>query len=166
MKAISSALVVLALFSVAACDTEDATTAVVDDDYSAADAVVVYKVWWSTALFSTPVVPGAESDSSRVVTDDATAYALLAPGWDPTSGAPPTYLVAVKSKATLSVARGDELHIRLSDSTMTGRCAAGGGLMQADADFITQRIFPGDFAGGTYDAKTCRFTPAADAAAP
>jgi hypothetical protein len=65
----------------------------------------------------------------------------------------------VKSKTTLSVKRGDTLHVRVSDITMTGNCGAGQPLSQSDADFITQRIFPGDFAGGAYDAATCTFVP-------
>jgi hypothetical protein len=167
MKGMKSRLsfVLYLLLGASACETEDATFAVVDDDYiappdgAAYAGVTVYKVWWSTALFDAPLGPGEESSSQRVVTSDETAYALLAPGWNPSSGAPPTQLVPVRSKTTLSVKRGDTLHVRVSDITMTGNCGAGQPLSQDDADFITQRIFPGDFAGGTYDASACIFVP-------
>jgi hypothetical protein len=167
-----SLFLLLVVSSATACETEDATFAIVDNDYTAPPdgaafvGVTLYKVWWSTALFDAPLAPGAESDSQRVVTTDDTAYALLAPGWAASSGAPPTKLIPIKGKATLSVKRGDTVHIRVSDLTMTGNCGAGQPLSQADADFITQRIFPGDFAGGAYDASSCTFVPnASDAGA-
>jgi hypothetical protein len=68
----------------------------------------------------------------------------------------------VKSSAKLAVTRGSTLTIGVSDATFVGRCAAGTALSQDDADFITQRIFPGDFAAVTYDAKTCAATPVLD----
>lgn len=148
------------------CDTEDPTTAVVDDGYPVLDdggdvtkQVTVYKVWWVTSLFLDPVVPGAESAAQRTVPANDHAYALLAPGWDPASSTPPTNLVPVRSATTLTVKRGDTLHITVSDGTFVGNCAAGKSLSQDDADFITQSIFPGDFAAVTYDAKTCASTP-------
>ena len=48
----------------------------------------------------------------------------------------------------------------VSDATFVGSCAAGQPLSQDDADLVTQRIFPGDFAGLTYDARTCTMVPA------
>jgi hypothetical protein len=56
------------------------------------------------------------------------------------------------------VARGDTLNIQVSDSTFDGNCAAGKPLSQADADQITQEIFPDEFAGMRYEARTCTLT--------
>ena len=72
---------------------------------------------------------------------------------------PPTALMVVKSKAPFSVGRGDLLHIAVSDQTFAGNCAAKEPLSQEDVDFITQRIFPAEFTGFTYDAKTCTMKP-------
>jgi hypothetical protein len=147
-----------------ACETEDPTYAVVDNDYPiSADGgapaldVAVYKVWWSSSLFSTPVGAGLESSTSRVETGSDHAYALLAPGWDPASTSTPTTLVPVRTRDALFVTRGGTLHIRLSDTTVVGNCGAqsSGPLPQAEADFITERIFPGEFTAGTYAASTC-----------
>jgi hypothetical protein len=49
----------------------------------------------------------------------------------------------------------------VDDRTFTGNCAAGQPLSQDEADFVTQRIFPGEIGTATYDAKTCTMTPAA-----
>lgn len=145
-----------------ACETETPTTAVVDNAMPA--TVSVYKVWWATTLFRDPVASGAESESERTIPASDYAYAILAPGWDPASPSPPTRLVAVRTAAKLTASRGETLHIRVSDDAFVGDCAAGAPLPQDDADFITQRIFPGDFAGLVYDARTCTATPvAADA---
>ena len=155
--------------ALSACDTEDPTTAVIDNDYPAVDPdggdpamqTVVYKVWWSSSIFPDPVPGGTESDTSRVVTGADYAYALLAPGWDPASTDPPAILLPVKTRDPLFVTRGGTLHIHVSGATVVGDCAtaASGPLTQDDADFITERLFPGDFAAGTYDAKTCSLTP-------
>lgn len=169
------------LMTVPACDTEDATLAEVVNDYpviardddagAPADimgptSLTVFKAWWGTALFVDGVVPGATSGPQRTTPQTAYAYALLAPGWDPSNGGPPTSLIAVRSNVRLSSARGQMLSIRVSDLDFTGRCGATP-LSQTDADFITQRIFPAEFAGGHYDAATCVFTSdAADAASP
>ncbi len=153
-------------FALVGCETEDPTFAVVDNDFpmltdggTTPDSVAVYKVWWSSTLFSTPVAPGAESQSNRVVTGSDVAYALLAPAWDPSSGTAPTSLLPVRTSARLFVARGGTLHIRLSAATVEGICDATPSqpLTQDDADFITQRIFPDEFANGFYDARTCTF---------
>ena len=45
----------------------------------------------------------------------------------------------------------------LAPATFLGDCRAGKPLNQDEAAVITQRIFPGNFNGGTYDAKTCAF---------
>jgi hypothetical protein len=63
------------------------------------------------------------------------------------------------------VSLGDTLHIPVDDATFTGNCAAGSFLTQAQADFITREVFPGDFASRSYDAATCTTTPIGDAGA-
>ena len=153
--------------TVSACDTGDPTQAVVDNDYPPPDAgagpqTVVYKTWWVTTLFPDPVSAGQSSDAERAVPAVDYAYAILAPGWDPTSSAPPATLLAVRSKVKLGAARGDTLHIAFSDAAFDGICGAGSSLSQDDADFITTRIFPGDFAGVHYDAATCAAVPVTD----
>jgi len=149
-----------------ACDTETATHAAVENGFAEvadggdpATRVVVYKAWWVTTLFTEPVPPASTSAELRTVPERDTAYALLAPGWAPASGVPPTTLIPVRSKEPLAVSRGEVLHILVSDGAFTGNCAASQALTQDDADFITQRIFPGEFAKRTYDAKTCTSTP-------
>ena len=151
---------------VAACDTETPTKGVVDNGYPAppdggdpAKQTVVYRTWWVATYFPDPVAGGATSNEVRTVPGSDYAYAVLAPGWDPASTTPPTTFVVLKSKSPLSVARGDVLHIAVSDVTFTGNCAANQPLAQADADFIAKSIFPGELAKVTYDAKTCISTP-------
>jgi hypothetical protein len=146
------ALGLLLLLGAAACETPDPTKAVVDNAYP---GTVVYKAWWAATLFNDPVRPGESSDEQRSVPETDVVYALLAPGWDPESGSPPVKLIAVKSKTAISAPRGDTLHIVFSDQTFAGNCAVGQPLSQEDADFITQRIFPGELANATYDARTC-----------
>jgi hypothetical protein len=141
------------------CETETATTAVVDDRSGS----VVYRVWWETTYFPTPIAPDTTSDELRSVPATDFAYALLAPGWNAASTSAPTSFVVLKSKQPLSVARGETLHIAVSDATFTGSCDVHDPLSQADADFITQRIFPGEFEGLRYDAGTCTMSPLADA---
>jgi hypothetical protein len=149
-----------------ACETETPTTASVRNDYPAAadggDAAaqrVVYRAWFASTLFDAPVAPGATSAEERTVPTADYVYAVLALGWDPGSGAPPTKLVPLRSKGRLDVARGDLGLIAVSPATFDGDCAAGSALSQDDADFVTQRIFPGAFAGATFDAATCTMRP-------
>jgi hypothetical protein len=151
------AFVLTAALALAACDTSDPTSAVVDNAYPA--PTVVYKVWWSVTLFADPVAAGAESDANRVVPGSDYAYALLAPNGDPTSSTPPATLIPVRTKGPLAVARGDTLHIAISDATVDGDCVAGSHLSHDEAQFIVQRIFPGEFAGADYDETTCTTTP-------
>ncbi|MEO7037796.1 MAG: hypothetical protein ABI548_27765 [Polyangiaceae bacterium] len=163
-----NALVCSSLLS--ACETSDPTQAVFDNRYPAADAgpaggMTIYKGWWSAAQLPEPVSPGAESDPVRVVKGSDYAYALLAPDWAPESGTPPPTLLAVRTTAKLSVNRGDTLDIVISDATILGNCAGGKALSQEDADFITHRIFPGEFAGLSYVAATCVTSPSAGSAA-
>lgn len=163
-KTLGSLLVLLAAATSVACDTEAATYAVATDSYPSADAGAavsntVYKAWFSSTLFRNPVPPASSSEAQRTVPNDDFAYAVLAPNWDPSSGSLPTQFVALKSRVKLGVARGDTLNIDVSDATFTGNCAGGTPLSQADADFITQRIFPGEFSDVAYDAATCLSTP-------
>lgn len=151
--------------ALAACETETPTSAVVENAYPAvADGgapsaqTVVYRAWWVATYFSDPVAGGETSAEQRSVPGSEFAYAVLAPGWDPTSTTPPARLIAVKSKAALSVARGEVLHVSISDQTFTGNCLAGPPLSQAEADFVTQRIFPGVFTNVAYEAATCTST--------
>ena len=152
-----------------ACETGSPTYAVIDnaypspaDDAGAGPQSVVYRGWWSVTYFATPVPAGGESDPNRVIPATDYAYVLLAPGWDPTSGSPPKTLLPMRTKSQVSVARGDTLHIVVSDEAAIGNCAAGQPLTQTEADLVTQSIFPAEFAGVTYDAATCTATPAAD----
>ena len=144
------------------CDDTE-TTAVVDNGYPTtsdggfdpAKSITIYRAWWLVTVFTDPIAAGAASDSHRVVSGSDAAYVILAPGWDPNSGEPPTVLIPAKTNGAISVSKGDVLHITVDDAHVAGNCAAGHPLAQADADFITQNIFPGDFAGTTYDAATC-----------
>ncbi len=118
----------------------------------------VYAAFWQVAI-ATPIAPGATSNPLPVVSASANrAYALLAPGWDPASGAMPTSFVALESIDGFAVHLGDTLDITIGDATFAGNCTAGSVLSQADADFITQRVFATEFAGFTYDAATCTTT--------
>ena len=123
------------------------------------DDTVVYKVWYQTTFFPDPLLPGERSQQERLVPSKDFAYALLAPGWDPASGAGPAMLIPVRSSNQQSVERDGVLVLELSAKNVTGDCGHGATLSQEDADFITQRIFPGPFAGLTYNAKTCTVTP-------
>jgi hypothetical protein len=165
-------LVSISLLGAVACDTENPTMVVADNDYPVLPdggdptlEMTVFKVWWVTSLLPDPVPPGGEGQPQRTVPGTDFAYAVLAPGWDPSSLTAPSRFVAVKSATTLSASRGDTLHVRVSDDGFVGNCGAGKPLSQEDADFITQRIFPGEFSGKTYDATTCTAsaTPAAAA---
>ena len=144
--------------ALAACETEDASHAVVDNAYPIGQAVV-YRAWWAATYFPDPVPAAATSAEQRSVPASDIAYVVLAPGGDPARATPPTSFVVLQSKAPLALARGETLHIVVDDQTFTGSCAAQQPLSQEQADFITQRIFPGEFANATYDAKTCTMRP-------
>lgn len=124
------------------------------------DDTVVYKVWFQTTLFPDALLPGERSVQERLVPSEDFAFALLAPGWDPTSASPPATLMVVKTSAKSTIDRGGVLVLELNHETVDGDCRHGKSLSQDDADLITQRIFPGPFTGSTYDAKTCVVTPA------
>jgi hypothetical protein len=147
-------LLALAMLApISGCETSTPANVVIENAYPharrGAAAIVVHELWWSTALFDDPLAPGAESDRKRTVDGSDYAYAVLEVD---------RALIPIRSKKKLSVARGDTLHIDVSDATFTGRCDAGTPLAQRDADIITQRIFPGTFAGVHYDAATCAGT--------
>jgi len=155
---------VLMLCLLFACN-DDPAFAQVDNGYATVDGVVVYKAWWSSTLFSNPVSPSTSSEQQRTVTNTDYAYALITRGWDPTSTTPPASLVVVRSASALTVARGDTLQIVVSPETFRGDCGRASVLTQEETDFVTSRIFPGDFAGFRYDASTCTLTATpADAA--
>jgi hypothetical protein len=96
----------------------------------------------------------------------SSAYAVVAPGWDPESAASPTSFVVLQSRDGFSVQVGETLQIPVDDSTFIGNCASGSFLSQSQADFITQRIFPSIFANRRYDAAKCETTPVGDAGGP
>jgi hypothetical protein len=122
------------------------------------EAMPVYKGWWTVAQFPEPVAAGQVSDPVRIVPGNDYAYALLAPGWDSAGSSPPTLLIPLRSAHELSVGRGELLTFVVSAETTVGDCRAGQPLTQADADYVTSRIFPGQFANLTYDAQNCTTT--------
>jgi hypothetical protein len=155
-------LLALCLAAGVGCSSENPTEVVADNDYPAVPdggdsttEMTVYKVWWMTTLMPDAVMSGDEGQPQRTVPGAGVAYAVLAPGWDPRSAAPPSRFLAARSAASLTAKRGDTLHVRVSDATFDGNCAAGNPLSQAEADFVTERIFPAEFAGLVYDAATC-----------
>jgi hypothetical protein len=158
--------VLLAGFAAALGGCDDApTTAVVENGFGVPAAsnvgganlppTSVVEVWWLTTLFPSAVGPGATSEIERAVPGTDFAYALLAPGWSPGDGGRPARLVAVKSAAELSVAAHGRLRIVVSNDAFTGDCDHGPPLDADDARLITERIFPGAFAGKVYDPATC-----------
>ena len=153
-------------FALSACETPDATQAILANAYpQIADGgdttkeMTIWKAWYAVSQFADPIAPGQDSPANRLVPVNDVVYVLVAPGWDPASTTPPTALIAMKTSATHPVARGETVRIEINDDTAVGNCAAGKPLSQADADFVTQIIFPGDFAGAHYDAKTCTAVP-------
>lgn len=149
----------------AGCNSAEPTSAVLSNEYpsvsdeSAADAMPVYKGWWSVAQFPEPVPAGQVSDPVRIVQGSDYGYALLAPGWDATTGAPPETLIPLRSAEKLSVGRGELLTFVVSERATVGDCKTSQPLSQEEADFVTQRIFPGEFAGLAYDAASCTAAP-------
>jgi hypothetical protein len=143
---------------------EPATRVVFTNAYPAAPVttapVIVYRGSWQAVALSDPLTPGASSDpQDTVAASPNTAYALLAPGWNPASGSTPEALVAVRSRAGFAVHLGTTVDIPVSDADFDGDCAAGSHLPREEADFITQRVFADDFAGRRYDPATCTTSP-------
>jgi hypothetical protein len=143
-----------------------ATTVVLDNVYapSATQPAVIYRGYWEATYFADPVAPGASSDpQSTVPASASSAYVVLAPGWDPASGARPASLVVLQSKGGYDVHLGGTLHIPVDDESFAGHCEVGSRLTQDQADFITRVVFPADFAALSYDAATCTATLIGDA---
>jgi hypothetical protein len=160
------------LISLSACGAERPTEAVAVNGYalssdgSVSNTITVYRVWYATTLFRDPLAPKSTSAPVRTVPGSATAYAVLAPGWDPSSSDAPSAFIPVQSNHELGATRGDTIDLVVSDRTFSGRCGGSRTLDQDEADFITQRIFPAEFEGMTYDPATCTSTaqqPAGDA---
>ena len=151
----------LGLSLLSACNTSEPTSAVLSNEYpladsaAAADSRPVYKGWWAVAQFPDPVSAGQVSDAVRIVQGSDYGYALLAPGWDVTSAAAPATLLPLRSAQKLSVGRGELLTFVVSEQATVGDCGAENPLSQEEANFITQRIFPEQFAGLIYDAASC-----------
>lgn len=138
------------------------TTVVLDNGYaSSPNALVIYRAFWQAVRFSAPLEPGSASDPQDSVPASANpAYVVAVPGWDPDGSAAPTSFVVLDSAAGFSLALDHTLDILVDDAAFIGDCAAGRHLGQAQADFITQRVFPDVFAGLHYDASTCTTTEA------
>ena len=166
-RAIATVLGFVVVASVASGCNDRPTTVLVQNDYPApggaasAPPMTVFKVWWVTTLFPSPVAAGAVSESERTIPGTDFAYALVAPDWSADSGTAPSRLIALKSTRELTASAHDVLTISVSDRTFAGNCAAGSALSADDAALAIQRIFPGEFVGLRYDPATCTTTPAA-----
>lgn len=157
----------VALLSIG-CD-QPQTFVVLDNQYPPAAAVlqVIDKAVWQAVSFSTPVLPAASSDPQMTTAASGnTAWVLLAPGWDPASSPRPSSLIVLQSRDGFAVHLDQTLHIPVDDDSFAGNCAAGSVLSQAEADFITGRVFASDFAGLVYDASTCTTTATGDPSGP
>lgn len=150
-----------------ACDTPN-TDVVFDNDYPASPtALVVYRAQWQAVIDDVGIAPGEASDPlSTIGASENTAYVVLAPGWDPASHTAPSSIIVLQSRQGFAVHLNNTLHIAIDDTTFMGNCAAGSFLSQTQADFITQFVFPGDFAYLRYDAATCSTSLLGDARAP
>jgi hypothetical protein len=149
---------VLGFLGAAGCDTPTPNV-VLENRYPAAasGALTIYRGFWQAVSFGALPAGASSAPQTTVAASDNRAYVLVAPGWDPGDGgaAPPTSLLVLQSRAGFSVHLNTTLHIPVDDTTFAGNCGAGSVLPQADADFVTQRVFAADFAGLTYDAATC-----------
>lgn len=161
---VSACVLSLALLA-AGCNDTPYVYVVIDNDYPTSTAVplVVYQAYWQAVSFTTPLAPGTTSaPQSSVAASDNTAYAVLAPGWDPTSTTSPTSFIVLQSRLGFAVHFDNTLHIPVDDTTFAGNCAAGSFLTQPQADVITQLVFPSVFAGLHYDAATCTTTASSE----
>jgi hypothetical protein len=149
------------------CDTPQ-TDVVFDNHYPASPtAMVVYRAQWQAVTDDVAIPPGESSDAlSTIAASENTAYVILAPGWDPASRTAPSSIIVLQSRQDFAVHLNNTLHIPIDDATFAGNCATGRSLSQIQADFITQFVFPGDFASIRYDAATCSTTLIGDARAP
>jgi hypothetical protein len=134
----------LLLLLLCACD--DATTIVVDNAYT--DDTIIDEVWWSQTLVPDAVAAGGESPAYRTTPGQGTAYLVAERGGQ---------VFVARTAIPLGVNRSAELHVVISPQNIVGDCeATNARLTQPEADFITQSIFPGHFAGAVYDAATCK----------
>jgi hypothetical protein len=153
------------LCAVSGCETPT-TTVILDNDYSAASNLVVYRAFYQSVSFQEPIPPGSSSQPQNppIPASANTAYVILAPGWDPDSSAAPTSFVLLQSRQGYAVHLNDTLHIVVNDANFVGNCAAGMPLTQNEADVIvnfvfTPTIFPDAAAPFRYDAATCQTIP-------
>jgi hypothetical protein len=149
----------LLALSPSGCDAPS-TRVVVDNRFSpSANSYVIYRAFWQAVSFTMPIAPGSSSDpADTIAASDNTAYVVLAPGWDPVGPATPTSFILLQSDHGFSVHSNQTLHIPIDDLLFSGNCAAGRPLEQAQADFLTQRVFVSVFDGLRYDAATCSTT--------
>jgi hypothetical protein len=158
-----SAACLIAL-TAAGCDPGPHTAVVLANGYlptsAAPPLLVVYRAYWQNVSFPTPIEPGQASPPQPAEsTSGDTAYVVLAPGWDPELQATPTSLVVLQSRVPIATSYNALLTITVDDTAFAGNCQGGSPLPQAQADFITQVVFPCDFAAYRYDAATCTLTP-------
>ena len=136
----------LLLLLLLSCDAP--ATIVVDDAYT--DDTIVEQAWWLETLVPDQVAPGGESPAYRALPGQDFTYLVLSRGG---------HTFVARTSLALGVDRGEELHVVVSPETIVGDCATRARLTQAEADFITQRVFPVRFAGTIYDAATCKLFP-------
>ena len=150
------------------CEPPSTTTTfvVLENDYPLTSGLVVYRGFWQAVSFQTPILPGASSDPQNTVPASAnTAYAVLAPGWDPSKSPTPTAFIVLESREGYGVEVRDTVDIPVSDATFAGDCGSKSFLTQSQADFVTRFVFASIFAGLEYDAATCTTTPSGEAGA-
>jgi hypothetical protein len=151
-------LLALAVPFIGACPAPSNTTTfvVLENDYPASSGRVIYRAFWQAVPFQAPLPPGSSSDPQITVPASAnTAYVVIAPGWDPSSATQPTSFIVLESRQGYGVDVSNTVHIPVSDAAFAGDCAAGSALPQAEADFLTQIVFPDVFGAYEYDAATC-----------
>jgi hypothetical protein len=144
------------------CDAPE-TYVVLENGFAASSTPwVLYQGLWQAVAFDTPLQPGASSAAqSTAAASDNMAYVIVTPGWSPKDTNPPTSFIVLESRSGFSVHLNQTLDIIVNDATFAGNCTTGSVLSQADADFITQRVFSNTFAGLKYDAATCTTSAAA-----
>jgi len=159
----ASAFALVCFVGLSGCFRTPDTTVIVDNTYepSVVGSRVIYRATWEAVQIDAPILPGASSDPQPTVpASDNTAYVLLAPGWNPASTTPPTSFIVMQSRLGFAVDLYGTLHIPVDDATFAGSCDAQSPLTQAQADFITQSVFPEVFAHVHYDAFNCITSPA------
>jgi hypothetical protein len=135
------------------------TDVIIANGYPPSSANVIYQAFWLNDSLTTPITPGSSSEpQASVFASPTTAYVLLAPGWGPGSTTSPESFVVLASQSGFELHSDTTLTITVDDATFAGNCAVGSVLTQAEADFVTQRVFAQTFAGLQYDAATCTTT--------